>query len=134
MLCCCGEKKYNQYLQTCIIWDKSYRNASGGRVCVRGQTKRRAHWIYSWTFERFFSPVRPVALPISLQLKFWHRPFSYTFCMATYHLFYSGNKLFFRKYVQWCVFLRPSFTDFVILERCFCPVCSFCVWCGLVSC
>lgn len=43
MLRCCGEKKYNQYLQTCIIWDKSYRNASGGRVCVRGQTKRRAH-------------------------------------------------------------------------------------------
>lgn len=34
---------------------------------------------------------------VCLQLQLWLCLFSYTFWMAKYHLFYSGNKLFFRK-------------------------------------
>lgn len=40
-----------------------------------------------------------------MHLQFWLCPFSYTFCMATYCLFYSGNKLFFRK-CDFCIIFQ----------------------------
>ncbi len=137
VVCCIiGEKKkHNLCLQTrpviCGV------KVTDRKLRVQGQTERtarRTHWIYSWTriWRTLLTQLRrvqPVTLLISLQLQFWHCPFSYTFCMATYRLFYSGNKLFFRKLILMWVFfffcillsgLRPAFSPFMFGSVLFC--------------
>lgn len=61
----------------------------------------------NWFLDVFDSTRLVFTVLISLQLQFC--PFSYTFCMATYHLFYSGNKLFFRKQIKIRVFLHSFY-------------------------